>query len=441
MAKGHEETVAGGREGRAGGLIAVLTGEGSSVAFELPPRGDLLIGRDPSCELFLDDSSLSRRHARLRVRGLELTLEDLASKNGTRIGSRALQEGQASSIQEGTVAELGAVLLTVLVTLPAPSRAQAEPPTSHDHDIVLTPSLQPIDSIVKKVAATNLPVLLLGETGVGKDVFAERIHALSPRAGKRLVRVHAAALAEGLFESELFGHEQGAFTGALRAKVGLLEAADGGTVFIDEVGELPLSIQVKFLRVLEDHRVQRVGAVTARKVDLRFVAATHRDLAEAAQRGEFRQDLYQRLRGVCLRIPPLRERRGEIPQMAEAFLRRAAPGKSFSAAVYKALARHPFWGNVRELRNVVERTALLARGEEIGPGDLVLGDETARAQEGETREGLSPEQSTEAQRIMAALKKSSGNQTAAAELLGISRRTLVYRLTEYGLARPRKKDR
>ncbi len=436
--KDGEPTAIGRASGRRARTV-IVTGSGASVAFTLDRRADVVIGRDPSVDLFIDDASLSRSHARLRVRGDEVTLEDLGSKNGTRVAGRTLAKGEEAKVGGGASAELGAVMLMVLDPETEPARApRSDRGSDRDHRAIVTDALAEIDAVIQKVAVTDLPVLLLGETGVGKDLFADRIHALSRRAAGPLVRIHAAALAESLFESELFGHVEGAFTGASRAKVGLLEAADGGTAFIDEVGELPPSIQVKFLRVLEDKRVQRVGAVTSKKIDVRFLAATNRDLAAEVERGAFRQDLFHRLRGVCVRIPPLRERRADIPVLASALLRRVAPKKRLSDAALRALGKHPFWGNVRELYNVIERSALLARADEIGPADLVFGDETKSQAGPSLAPGLTDEQTIEARRIAAALEKTKNNQSAAADLLGMSRRSLVYKLSEYGLPRPRK---
>jgi transcriptional regulator with GAF, ATPase, and Fis domain len=391
----------------------VVTGPNGSVTYDLPERGTVVVGRDPEADLVFDDATLSRRHARVRV-GDAVTIEDLSSKNGTRVRGRPLRAGEPQPLDRDTVAVLGAVMLALRERAPSPRGA---------HDIVVSGALEALADTVRKVAATDLPILLLGETGVGKDVFAEMIHARSPRHGRPLVRVHAAAVSESLFESELFGHEQGAFTGAVRARAGLLEAADGGTVFIDEVGEVPPTLQVKLLRVLEDRRVQRIGAVTQKKIDVRFVAATNRDLAEEVRRGTFRADLYHRLRGVCLRIPPLRERRAEIPALAESFLERAAPDKRFSPAALRELGKYPYLGNVRELRNIVERSALLARSATLEPADLLFDEQG----------------SSERRRIAMALERTSGNQKLAAELLGISRRALLYKLDEHGLPRPRKR--
>jgi transcriptional regulator with PAS, ATPase and Fis domain len=415
---------------------AVLTGKASSVAFTLPDRGELVIGRDPEVELPVDDASLSRRHALLRLTPSGMTIEDLSSKNGTRIGARRASPKSPLVLAMGAVAELGGVMLTVVERSEARAARRASRKDAA-HELVVTASLAPLLDLVARIAPTDLPVLMLGETGVGKDVFAERIHQLSRRASRAFVRVNAAALAETLFESELFGHEQGAFTGALRGRAGLLETADGGTVFFDEVGELPPAIQVKLLRVIDDRRITRVGGTTMKRVDVRFVAATNRDLAAEVASGSFRKDLYHRLRGVVVEVPPLRERRADIPLLAAAFLERVAPHKKLGDDALRALAKSPFWGNVRELRNVVERSALLARAKKLSAADIVWDERAAAPLEQEGGRGASPE----TKQIQTALARCKGNQTAAAKLLGISRRTLVYKLSALDLPRPRSRAR
>lgn len=417
----------GGRE-----LALVVTGGGTSELLVLPAAGEVVLGRDPArASLVVAHPSLSRAHARFVVAegkgARRVLLEDLGSKNGTRLGGIRLARGELVPLRVGAAVELGAVLV-VLVAKAAPASRISLARRPSLREVLVTPKIAPLDDVLRKIAPTSLPVLLLGETGVGKDVLAERLHALSPRNRRPFVRVHAAAIAEGLVESELFGHEAGAFTGAIKKKIGLVEAAEGGTVFVDEVGELPLSVQVKLLRVLEDKRVQPVGATAAKKVDVRFVAATHRDLAEDVKNGSFRRDLRERLRGVTLVVPPLRERRDDIVPLAEAFLARVAPEKSLSAAARKALTRHPYFGNVRELKNVIERSALLAVGDTVDAADLLFGE----------AETSLPSEEPERARVRDALRRAHGNQRAAAELLGISRRTLIHRLDAFGLERPRK---
>ncbi|HEX7942818.1 MAG TPA: sigma 54-interacting transcriptional regulator, partial [Gemmatimonadaceae bacterium] len=269
---------------------------------------------------------------------------------------------------------------------------------------------------IRRIACSDLTVLVVGETGVGKDLVAELVHRASPRARGPFVRVHCAALPLALFESELFGHERGAFTGATSPKQGLVEAAHRGTLFLDEVGEIPASMQVKLLRVLEERRVTRVGSTSPRVVDVRFVAATNRDLAHAVSEGRFREDLYYRLCGFTLAIPPLRERTDEIVPLAETFLARARKARSLvlGDSARQALAAHTFPGNVRELRLTIERAAALASGPSIEAGDLGL--------------ELSQPTSTDDAALLAALENSAGNQSEAARRLGISRRTLVAHL-------------
>jgi MoxR-like ATPase len=238
-------------------------------------------------------------------------------------------------------------------------------------------AIEALRPLVERVAPTNINVLILGETGVGKEVLARRIHELSPRASAPLLCVNCAALSETLLESELFGHERGAFTGAVQSKPGLLEVAEGGTVLLDELGEMPLSIQAKLLRVVEQRSVTRVGGLKARLIDVRFIAATHRDLEAEIARRRFREDLYYRLNGVSLVVPPLRERVDEIRPLAEEFagsfarqMRRTAP--KLSSGTYRALERYAWPGNVRELRNVMERAVLLCQADVIEPAHLPL---------------------------------------------------------------------
>ena len=408
--------------------ILVVSGERAGLSVPLPSHGEWTVGRDPGCDLVLDEPSLSRRHATLRIARGGVSVVDLGSKNGTHVGDVALRPGEPSPLSAGARALLGRVSL---VLLDPPERRRLPPSvTERDHDLVVTPYLGALLSLVERAAATDLPVLVVGETGTGKDVVAEHLHLLSRRAEGPLVRIHPASLGESVFESELFGHEQGAFTGAQRAKPGLLETAHGGTVFLDEIAEIQPSAQAKLLRVLEDRRVQRVGSLSPRRVDVRFVAATHRDLRAAVGRGQFREDLYQRLRGIEIRLPPLRERRADVVPLAEAFLARVARGVRLGDRARAALLAHPFPGNVRELRLAVERAAALTLSDTIDEAALDL-EGTAHAA------GPADGHEDEAARIAAALEKTAGNQTAAAKLLGISRRTLVTRLGQLGLPRPR----
>ncbi len=327
-----------------------------------------------------------------------------------------------------------------------------------DGVVILDPCMHALYEQVARVAAASINVLILGETGAGKEVLARAIHNLSPRKAGPFVALNCAALTESLLQAELFGHEKGAFTGALQARAGLFETAAGGTLFLDEIGELPLSIQTKLLRALEDRKVLRVGARAERDVDVRFVAATNRDVEAEAEAGTFRQDLYYRLNGISFTIPPLRERPSEIAALSRMFLARcnAELGRQVPLTLaddtMRLLESYPWPGNVRELRNVIERGAVLCSGDVLRPEHLpqrVVNGGTNRASipasalDGAREDALmrarSELQGIERQRILEALEQCGGNQTRAAEALGISRRTLVYRLGDLGLPRPRKR--
>jgi transcriptional regulator with PAS, ATPase and Fis domain len=315
--------------------------------------------------------------------------------------------------------------------------------------VTVDPATVALFAQVERVARGTISVLILGETGVGKELLAEEIHRCSERRGK-FVALNCAALSESLLESELFGHEKGSFTGASSAKEGLLESAQEGTLFLDEVGEMPLSTQVKLLRVLEERKVLRVGGRTPRSIDIRVVSATNRDLEREIAAGRFRLDLYYRLNGMALTVPALRERRADIAPLAQRFVAdasratRRTEAPRISAEVLAALSAYLWPGNIRELRNVLERAVLLCDGAELCtshlPNKLTSAPDTSLAQEPDPRARLLSEiEDLERERVVAALASCGGNQTQAAELLGISRRTLVTRLSLYELPRPRRR--
>ncbi len=355
--------------------------------------------------------------------------------------------GIACAPAEGTTA---ATLVAVAGAKLAPIGAPAivAPPASG--------AMARVDRVIERVAVGTISVLLLGETGVGKEILAEQLHARSPRHAKPLLRLNCAALSESLLESELFGHDKGAFTGAVTAKPGLLESAHGGTVFLDEIGELAMAAQVKLLRVIETREVTRVGALAPRAIDVRFVAATHRDLEAAIVHGTFRQDLYFRLGGIAIVVPPLRERVEEIEPLARAFVAAAARAAGrrepkLSHAALDALRAYSWPGNIRELRNVIERAVLLC-DDTIGVAELPAeklastlrvpateADATA-APLAASLEPLKAELAdAERARILDTLDRCAGNQSQAARQLGISRGTLIARLESYGIPRPRKR--
>jgi DNA-binding NtrC family response regulator len=299
-----------------------------------------------------------------------------------------------------------------------------------------SPAFEQVLRMVEKVAPTGSTVLLTGETGTGKEVIADAIHELSPRAERRLVKVHCAAIPAMLLESELFGHTRGAFTGAVREKPGLFEVADGGTIFLDELGEIPLDMQVKLLRVLQTGEVQRIGETRSRRVDVRVIAATHRDLELEVAQGRFREDLFYRLNVIPLLVPPLRLRGDDVLLLAQRFLERERTERGrtqvegFAPEALAALRAHTWPGNVRELENAVERAAALAEGPLIGLDDLPEAVRGCSAPGGPSvalPEGVTL---AEAERILIrrALDAAGGNKKEAARRLGIGLATLYRKL-------------
>jgi transcriptional regulator with PAS, ATPase and Fis domain len=295
-----------------------------------------------------------------------------------------------------------------------------------------------VDKLVDLVAPSALSVLVLGETGVGKEVISLRIHAQSTRKDAPLLFLNCAALPEQTLESELFGHEKGAFTGAVNAKPGLLESADGGTVVLDEIGEMPLAVQAKLLRALDAGEIVRLGAVKPRMIDVRVIAATNRDLGAMVESGTFRADLLYRLDGMTIHVPPLRERKDEIRALARKFAGDVAIGED----AFARLEAHSWPGNVRELKKVIERAVVLAAGSAIDGEHIVLRGGPSPSAPNVSVSAV-PALKDERDRaevavIQEALAACNGNQTRAAEKLGIARRTLIEKLDRYGLPRPRK---
>jgi two-component system response regulator AtoC len=366
-----------------------------------------------------------------------------------------------------------------LVPSPPPASEHVFPgPPGH---LVLDGAMQRIFALIGRLGPATIPVLLLGETGSGKEVMADWVHQTSRLSQRPLSKINCAGLSESVVESELFGHERGAFTGAVQQHRGVFEAADGGTLFLDEVAELPLRTQAKLLRVLESGELCRLGSTVVRKVQVRLVAATHRQLPRLVESGEFRRDLFFRLNGATFEIPPLRERKAEILPLSQLFLRRAArelgrDGLALHPSATQALLEHDWPGNVRELRNVMDRAAALTEGALVGvealalratgairadgrdgsspPRDVAMASSPAAsppAPEPSPPEPSPPEPSPperlalkaavldfERHHILQALEESNGNQTEAARVLGISRRTLTNKLNLHNVARPRK---
>ncbi len=521
----------------AGRLRLFVAGEGRFATHHLPDSGEVTIGRDPGCELVVDDATVAPRHAVLSM-GPTVRLADLGSGLLTSVHQHRVLPGHSVEVAPGDILHLGGVILMVEGRGTAPPRRilphgyfelrleeecnraarfhsgfallriACDPfcPSAAIEEI-LANSIRLVDVIAVgapseyevmlvdtppadlKLVVSRLETQLAERgakprigmavyprdgrgadalTGVGKERLAEAVHKYSRRASMPFLRLNCAALTETLLESELFGHEKGSFTGAQSAKAGLLESANGGTVFLDEVGDMPMTTQVKLLRVIEERKVRRVGALKPLPIDVRFVAATNRDLEQEVQRGSFRKDLFFRLNGISFVIPPLRERVGEIEGLARGLIREAcqrmgrATEPELSPEVLALLQQYPWPGNIRELRNAIERAVLLCSRDRLELAHLpaekmsshFAARRTAHATSGppaplpppiglrgapllpaELREQLAQ---AERQRIVEALSRCAGNQTEAAQALGISRRTLVKRLAAFNIPRPRK---
>lgn len=302
--------------------------------------------------------------------------------------------------------------------------------------------MQSVFDSIKKVAPSNAPVLILGESGTGKEMVAKAIHQKSPRKEEPFVAINCSAIPESLMESELFGHEKGAFTGAHQMRKGRIETANGGTLFLDEIGEIPLPIQVKLLRFLQDQRIERVGGRQEIAVDVRVVSATNANLKKAMQQGTFREDLFYRIAVVQLLLPPLRERDEDINFLAQTFLQRISAeigktGLNFGPDALRAIRQYSWPGNVRELQNRVRRAAIMSEGKRVTPQDLELGQSNLPSQ------GMSLKEAREAverEMLTQALKKNSGKISAAATELGISRPTFYELMDKLGIQRSENKE-
>jgi len=446
----------------------VVVSQAAFTGYALPTHGSIVLGRSGSSDLKIDDASITRKHARLHL-GEQIEIEDLGSVNGTRVRDQRIEPGRRVPVNRGEPFRLGSALLVIHAvdeeTGPRP-KVTEETATRRDDGtgtghatgkrgrsrIVNDPAMHALYELVDRIAAGNINLLITGETGVGKELVAERLHERSRRSSRPFLRLNCAAVAESLLEAELFGYERGAFTGATQAKQGLLEAVDGGTFFLDEVGEMPLTLQAKMLRALESRQVLRVGGLSPRTIDVRFVAATNRDLEEQVRHGRFREDLYFRLNGALVVVPPLRERVGEIEPLATEFIRATCeelgrrPVPELRPEALVMLQSYAWPGNVRELRNFIERAVLVAPGAELTPEHFPIqrmastlrlhrvGPESSPPPAPPAAASSDPERD----RILGVLADCGGNQSRAAKELGISRTTLVSRLDSYGIPRPRK---
>ncbi len=434
-------------EGGPLGLVVCGVG-GAPYGTTLEEGKPLDIGRD--AELAINHDSVSRRHARIEWDGATPVVRDLESTNGTRVDGRKLAPAERVAIGVGTSLLLGrvAVLVQPVEAIRAllMGRASVAPSAALPSDIVANdPKMRQLYALVQVIAPSELPVLVLGETGSGKEVLASALHRLSTRAEHAFLAVSCASFPETLLESELFGFERGAFTGAAQPKPGLFEAANGGTLFLDEIGETTPATQAKLLRVLETGEVMRLGSVKPKVVNVRIVAATNRDLETATQDGSFRSDLYYRLAGMVLHLPPLRERPDDVEALAASFVVTFAakankPPPKIADKTLALLKAHTWPGNARELRNVMQRATILAgAAPSIEPEHLALTAAKSTIPPPMKSDLKGAVDQFERERIVAALAQAGGNQTKAAEILGIARRTLVAKLEAHGIDRPRKR--
>jgi len=447
--------------------LAIFLGNETKIV-PLPAAGSISIGRLDENDVRIDDASISRRHAVIHLEK-EPWVEDLGSANGTSLQRRdmganaetdrvAMSRGETFAVGIGDVITFGTVRACIRRQKLQTSDDLGSGDLA-DEPVVVDPNMKALLLEARRAAQGDLPILLTGETGVGKEVLARFIHRASRQSSGKFVVVHVAAMSESLLEGELFGHEKGAFTGALDSRAGIIESADNGTVLLDELGEIPLGIQVKLLRILEERCITRIGARKPRPINVRFIAATHRDLEAEVARGTFRADLYYRIHGTSFRIPPLRQRKADIPAIARVLLDAACKRLDrenvpvLSDELLRALDAHDWPGNIRELRNVIDRLAVFCEGNVARPEHLPKTLVNKRSVHSADRlakpttevqapvaadEFRAAVEDLDRRRVLDALAACGGNQSRAAEMLGISRRTLVSRLDAYGLPRPRK---
>jgi DNA-binding NtrC family response regulator len=424
---GETTTIVTGEPGVSAARCMVLViGDAHLTTHPFPDGKTLVLGRDPGCEIAIVHPKISRRHVAFHA-GPPLEIEDLGSTNGVFLGGRRVPAGGRAALAPGESVQVGP--FTALVVGASPGGG-AEAPAAAAIAVV-DPTPAGIPEVAARVAMSAVSVLITGETGCGKEVLARTLHERSGRKGA-FVAVNCATLGEQLLESELFGYERGAFTGAMTQKRGLFEMAAEGTMLLDEIGDLPLPLQGKLLRVLETRQLYRLGGTTPITLDARFIAATHRDLARDVTAGRFRRDLYFRVNGITFEVRPLRERREAIPALARTLLEGAAQAARVAPppldpAALAALRRHDWPGNVRELRTVVERALLLSNGGPIGVAHLLFDRLPGEGEGGGDDEGGARA------RFAAAVAAHHGNVSALARALGTSRSQVRRLAQRYGV--------
>ncbi|MFL6448251.1 MAG: sigma-54-dependent transcriptional regulator [Bryobacteraceae bacterium] len=384
----------------------------------------------------------------MQAQGIQAPVVVMTAHGSVEAAVEAMKLGAADFLQKPfSLDHLSAIVEKVLAVKSLRDenrrlREQLDTRYQFDNVIGRSAAMREIFHTIERVAPTRATVLLAGESGVGKDMIARAIHQHSPRKTKPFVKINCTALPENLMESELFGYEKGAFTGATVSKPGKFEQADGGTVFLDEIGDVPANIQVKLLRILQERQFERLGSNVTRNVDVRIVAATNVDLREALEQGRFREDLYYRLNVVPISVPPLRERKEDIPFLAVHFLQKHAKdlgsiATAISPAALDRLVQHSWPGNVRELENTIERSLVLASNEVLQPADIRIEAPRHNHSLPSQHAPLLPEGETlehwEQMMIREALRRASGNKSQAARMLGLTRNAFRYRLSQMGL--------
>ncbi|MCP4714490.1 MAG: FHA domain-containing protein [Deltaproteobacteria bacterium] len=420
------------------GKLVVLSGPDQGKTVVVGQEG-LSMGSAEDNGLVLSDPTTSRHHVVIEESSGGYLVRDLGSTNGTLLNGIRIREAYLSY---GACLEIGNTQLQFVLFEDRVDVLPSEK-TCFGGVVGQSVNMRTIFAILERVAGTGATVILEGETGTGKEMIARAIHDNSPRADKPFIVFDCGAVARNLIESELFGHEKGAFTGAAGARAGIFEQADGGTVFLDELGELSMDLQPKLLRVLENREVKRVGGSRSAKINVRVIAATNRDLVQEVEQGGFREDLFYRLSVFQLKIPPLRERKEDIPELTNNMIRKLAAEyeckggvtslTEISAETLEILKSHSWPGNVRELRNVLSRALALGDHIEIRPGDLLrspAGEQPEDAMGGLAGRSL---EDIEKIAIMKTLETLKGNKTKAAKALGIAYSTLYEKLKKYGI--------
>jgi DNA-binding NtrC family response regulator len=386
-------------------------------------KGGLVIGSADDCGLTLTDPTVSRRHAEIARTAEGYLLQDLGSTNGVLVDGTRVERAW---LRDGTVLGMGKTILRI-----AMGRAETlAKSTPFGGMVASAPAMDELFGLLESLAASDVTVLIEGETGTGKELAARAVHDHGPRKKGPFVVFDCSTVPAELMESELFGHEKGAFTGAGEARQGAVQEAEGGTLFLDEIGELPVPLQPKLLRLLDRREFKKVGSQKTGQADIRFVAATNRDLEQQVSEGSFRQDLFFRLSGARIKLPPLRERIEDIPALVDFFLHEAGKeaGRRITLApeAMKKLAGYSWPGNVRELKNALQTAAVLTRTGTIGVNDLPDLSFDPGGQAGSI-------QDAEARAVKDALERAGGNKRKAARLLGIAPSTLYSKMKKYGL--------